>query len=81
MSYYVTTHEDEKMHINIVYEFFLYSDQMENLLGHRLRIVSVPVVPYMDYQREGQEQGDRVTPKDSIDVRLIKAFSKTLNFT
>ncbi|XP_071524235.1 glutamate receptor ionotropic, delta-1-like [Panulirus ornatus] len=50
-------------------------------MGRKLRIVTVPYFPYMDFRRDRDVPGTTVTPKDSIDTRLIYTFAKALNFT
>ncbi|XP_071537593.1 glutamate receptor ionotropic, delta-1-like [Panulirus ornatus] len=59
----------------------VFTDGVQNLMGHRLRVVSVPHFPYMDYDWRSRTRNNRVTPRDSLDVRLINTFSTTLNFT
>lgn len=61
---------------------YYYPDEHRDMQGHRLRIVTMPFFPYIDYQRDSEEDpGTTVTPKDSTDVRLIKALAKSFNFT
>ncbi|XP_071544962.1 glutamate receptor ionotropic, delta-1-like [Panulirus ornatus] len=50
-------------------------------MGHKFRIVTVPYFPYMDYDRKSRLENNRVTTRDSLDMRLINTFSETLNFT
>ncbi|XP_071544966.1 glutamate receptor ionotropic, delta-2-like [Panulirus ornatus] len=50
-------------------------------MGHTFRVVSVPYVPYMDFEKHSDEPGATVTPKDSMDVRVLLTFAKALNFT
>ncbi|XP_071533351.1 glutamate receptor ionotropic, delta-2-like [Panulirus ornatus] len=59
----------------------LFKDLLQNFMGHKFRIVTTPHFPYMDYHWMNREESNRVTPRDSLDVRLINAFSRTLNFT
>nr|XP_053641783.1 glutamate receptor ionotropic, delta-1-like [Cherax quadricarinatus] len=58
-----------------------FSDELENLRGHRFRVVTVPYFPYMDYYLKGEERGGQICPRDSLDVRLINTFAATINFT
>lgn len=57
------------------------TDQLQDLLGHRLRIVAVSYFPHIDYVRHEDRPGTMVTLKDSVDARLIQTFAKALNFT
>ncbi|KAG7162414.1 Glutamate receptor ionotropic, delta-1-like 17 [Homarus americanus] len=59
----------------------LFQDQFQNFRGHRLRIVTVPYFPYMDYVRRRDVRGGIVEPRDSLDIRIITSFSHVLNFT
>ncbi|XP_042233419.1 glutamate [NMDA] receptor subunit 1-like [Homarus americanus] len=59
----------------------LFHNQFQNFRGHRMRIVSVPHFPYMDYERKINMRGGIVKPRDSLDTRLITSFSAALNFT
>ncbi|XP_045135212.1 uncharacterized protein LOC123518455 isoform X2 [Portunus trituberculatus] len=54
---------------------------LRNLKGHRLRIVSMEWFPFIDYKRSTPEGGAVVTPRDSLDYRMLKDISKRLNFT
>ncbi|XP_042233432.1 probable glutamate receptor isoform X2 [Homarus americanus] len=56
-------------------------DQIQNMFGHELRIVAVPYFPYMDFERNSNNLGNMVKPKDSLDVRIIETFADKLNFT
>ncbi|XP_069190879.1 uncharacterized protein [Procambarus clarkii] len=59
----------------------LFPDQFSDFMGHKFRVAAVTYFPYIDYQVDGEEPGSTVTLKDSVDTRLIKAFSTALNFT
>ncbi|XP_071531492.1 glutamate receptor ionotropic, delta-1-like [Panulirus ornatus] len=59
----------------------LFNEQTGNLMGHTLRVVTVTYFPYMDFNRDNEEPGTSVTPKDSVDTRLLTTFTRTLNFT
>ncbi|XP_050706987.1 uncharacterized protein LOC126992340 isoform X2 [Eriocheir sinensis] len=54
---------------------------LRSLQGHRLRIVSMEWFPFIDYKRHTPEGGAVVTPRDSLDYRMLKEISKRLNFT
>ncbi|XP_071545452.1 glutamate receptor ionotropic, delta-2-like [Panulirus ornatus] len=59
----------------------LFHGRLENMMGHKLRIVAVLRFPHIVYTRDTDEPGTIVTPQDSLDVRLINAFAARLNFT
>ncbi|XP_069190878.1 uncharacterized protein [Procambarus clarkii] len=59
----------------------MQEDQFSDFMGHKFRVAAVTYFPYIDYQVDGEEPGSTVTLKDSVDTRLIKAFSSALNFT
>ncbi|XP_071546565.1 glutamate receptor ionotropic, delta-2-like [Panulirus ornatus] len=59
----------------------IFQDQLENFMGHEFQIRSLPFFPYMDYQRDKEEIGTTVTPRDSLDVRMLNTLASTLNFT
>nr|XP_045600073.1 probable glutamate receptor [Procambarus clarkii] len=56
-------------------------NQLQNLDGHKFRIVSVPYFPYMDYTLNDEDRSGQVIPRDSLDVRLINTFAAVTNFT
>ena len=43
------------------------------------RAVSLNFKPFMDYTKNGE--GEAVTKKDSLDVRIMDAIAQKLNFT
>ncbi|XP_071530443.1 glutamate receptor ionotropic, kainate glr-3-like [Panulirus ornatus] len=55
--------------------------ETQNFMGHRLQGVAVRFYPYVDFKRDRQERGTTVTLRDSVDTRLLAAFSSALNFT
>ncbi|KAG7162358.1 Glutamate receptor-like 29, partial [Homarus americanus] len=59
----------------------LFREQVKTLRGRKLRIVTVPYFPYMDFERRTEEPGGIINPKDSVDTRLIYAFASALNFS
>nr|XP_053641785.1 uncharacterized protein LOC128695307 [Cherax quadricarinatus] len=65
--------------INDIHE--LFQEQVQTLLGHKLRVVAVPHFPYMDFELNTRNPGGIVIQKDAIDTRLINTFSAALNFT
>nr|XP_053641767.1 uncharacterized protein LOC128695285 [Cherax quadricarinatus] len=65
--------------IHNIHQFF--QEQVQTLLGHKLRVVAVPHFPYMDFELNTTDPGGIVIQKDAIDTRLINTFSTALNFT
>ncbi|XP_037796461.1 probable glutamate receptor [Penaeus monodon] len=51
------------------------------MMGHQFKIVTLDWFPIMDFKRDSDETTSTVTPKDSVDVRMLEAFASTLNFT
>ncbi|KAG7162435.1 putative Proteasome subunit alpha type-2-like 15, partial [Homarus americanus] len=45
----------------------LFPEQFHNLMGYKYRVVALRYFPYMDYERDRDEPGTTVTPKDSLD--------------
>lgn len=54
---------------------------LRSLQGHQLRVVSMEWFPFIDYKRSTPEGGAVVTPRDSLDYRMLQEISKRLNFT
>ncbi|XP_068238799.1 glutamate receptor ionotropic, kainate 3-like [Palaemon carinicauda] len=59
----------------------LFDEPFRNMLGHRLNIVNLDWYPFVDFVRDSDEVATTVTPMDSLDVRMLRAISKALNFT
>ncbi|XP_064077499.1 probable glutamate receptor isoform X1 [Macrobrachium nipponense] len=59
----------------------LFDEPFRNMLGHRLNIVNLDWYPFVDFVRDSNEVSTTVTPLDSVDVRMLLAISKALNFT
>lgn len=57
------------------------TDQFRDLQGHRFRVVTMNWFPYIDFERETDAGGSVVTPKDSLDYRMLQAIATHLNFT
>ncbi|XP_042233764.1 glutamate receptor ionotropic, delta-2-like [Homarus americanus] len=57
-----------------------FQERIQNLMGHKLKIVSVPHFPFMDFSRD-IESGSIIVPRDSIDARMLKTIVSKLNFT
>lgn len=61
--------------------FKSFSDRTGEMMGHRLKIVTVKYVPYMNYIRDHDTPGTSVTLKDSLDTRIMNTLISKLNFT
>nr|XP_053641765.1 glutamate receptor ionotropic, delta-1-like [Cherax quadricarinatus] len=59
----------------------LFQEQLQDMMGHSLSIVTVPYFPYIDFQSASDNLNDPVKTKDSLDVRIINTFAALLNFT
>nr|XP_027221195.1 uncharacterized protein LOC113813422 [Penaeus vannamei] len=59
----------------------LFPDQFRDMMGHQFKIVTLDWFPIMDFKRDSDEATSTVTPKDSVDVRMLESFASTLNFT
>ncbi|XP_068221081.1 glutamate receptor ionotropic, delta-1-like [Palaemon carinicauda] len=56
-------------------------DEAKNLKGHKVRVVTTPFFPYADFEEDSDEQATTVTLLDSLDTRMLKTFSASMNFT
>lgn len=55
---------------------------LETLQGRKVKIVSVPYFPYMDYSRDTDVRLNvPVVAVDSLDTRIIGTLANKLNFT
>lgn len=64
------------------YTLFHHTDELDNLRGRTLRVVSVPFFPYVDFLRDVYLRSDtRVVARDALDFRIIGAFAEKVNFT
>ncbi|KAK3875114.1 hypothetical protein Pcinc_019993 [Petrolisthes cinctipes] len=57
-----------------------------NLHGHRVRVVAKSLFPFMEFTADNTntnntESGTTVTPRDSLDVRMLNTVAHVLNFT
>nr|XP_045600621.1 glutamate receptor ionotropic, delta-1-like [Procambarus clarkii] len=59
----------------------LFNEQLNTMMGHKLSVVAVPHFPYMDFDRSTEGPGGVISPKDTVDSRLIHTFANVLNFT
>ncbi|XP_071535577.1 glutamate receptor ionotropic, kainate 2-like [Panulirus ornatus] len=70
-----------KMNLNMPSFDPRFDESMRNMMGHKLSVATVLRFPYIDFKRDTDVPGTTVTPKDSVDARLIRAFASVLNFT
>ncbi|XP_066963772.1 glutamate receptor ionotropic, kainate 4-like isoform X1 [Macrobrachium rosenbergii] len=59
----------------------LLEDEFADMNGHQLKIVQLDWYPFLDYDRDSNETSTTVTPKDSVDIRMLNAIAKVRNFT
>ena len=57
------------------------TDQFKDCWGHTFQVVSMDWFPFLSFSRDTQHPGTTVTPRDSVDVRMLHAVARTLNFT
>ncbi|XP_066937507.1 glutamate receptor ionotropic, kainate glr-3-like [Macrobrachium rosenbergii] len=57
------------------------SEQIDNLHGVLLRVISVAYFPYSSYKLDSEEPGTTVTLLDSVDKRSFEVFSARANFS
>nr|XP_053632776.1 glutamate receptor ionotropic, delta-1-like [Cherax quadricarinatus] len=56
--------------------------KVSNMMGQEVRIVSLLLFPYTDFTRDnGNNKHAIITPRDSLDFRIIKSLAATQNFT
>ncbi|XP_045129104.1 glutamate receptor ionotropic, kainate 4-like [Portunus trituberculatus] len=56
-------------------------DQFQDCRSHAFQVVSMDWFPFLSFSRDTQRPGTTVTPQDSVDVRMLQAVARTLNFT
>ncbi|MPC40548.1 hypothetical protein E2C01_034109 [Portunus trituberculatus] len=59
----------------------LFPNQFQDCRGHAFQVVSMDWFPFLSFSRDTQRPGTTVTPQDSVDVRMLQAVARTLNFT
>ncbi|CAL4124774.1 unnamed protein product, partial [Meganyctiphanes norvegica] len=59
----------------------LFPDQYQDMLGHMFQVVMLYWDPLTMYDEHPDPESTIVYPKDSVDVRILDAMAKTLNFT
>lgn len=57
-------------------------DQFKDFFGHRFRVVAMRTLPWMDYEGGGGGwAGGPLTPRDSLNARMLRAMADHSNFT
>lgn len=56
-------------------------DQLNDYRGHRLKFISVPYFPSVDFHVIANDVSIPVIPLDSIEVRLADSIALKQNFT
>ncbi|XP_069190759.1 uncharacterized protein [Procambarus clarkii] len=59
----------------------LFHDQLEDMRGHRLRLVVKSYYPFTGFLRSSDPANTTVTPTDCLDIRLLDALAAPRNFT
>ncbi|XP_071532991.1 glutamate receptor-like [Panulirus ornatus] len=59
----------------------LFSDKLQNLMGHTLQVVTKSYFPFIDYQHNSSHPDGPLSPLDALDTRILNAFAARLNFT
>ncbi|XP_071533869.1 ionotropic receptor 21a-like [Panulirus ornatus] len=59
----------------------IFTEKLESFMGHRFKIMAVHANYISRFQRDSQSPGTTMTPVDSLDVRMLKAFAAHANFT
>ncbi|XP_071546549.1 glutamate receptor ionotropic, kainate 5-like [Panulirus ornatus] len=52
-----------------------------NMMGHRLTVITLPYFPFIEAERDSDQPGTTLTPRDSVDIRMINTFAAHLNYT
>ncbi|XP_069981327.1 uncharacterized protein [Penaeus vannamei] len=59
-----------------------FPDQFKDFFGHRFRVVAMRTLPWMDYEGGGGGwAGGPLTPRDSLNARMLRAMADHSNFT
>ncbi|XP_042871989.1 ionotropic receptor 21a-like [Penaeus japonicus] len=59
----------------------LFPDQFKTFYGHKFNVVAMNWFPFTKFIQHSEEGGTVVTPQDSLDIRMLNALAKALNFT
>lgn len=57
------------------------TDQFKTFYGHKFNVVAMNWFPFTKFIQHSEEGGTVVTPQDSLDIRMLNALAKALNFT
>ncbi|XP_071539786.1 glutamate receptor-like [Panulirus ornatus] len=55
-------------------------ETLQNFMGHRFKVVTLQYFPFIVYDQSTTD-GDTLSPRDSLDVRILNTISAHLNFT
>ncbi|XP_069995942.1 glutamate receptor ionotropic, kainate 2-like [Penaeus vannamei] len=58
-----------------------FRQREEGMQGHRFDIVAMNYFPYIEYSRDEDQLGTRVSLQDSLDTRMLTVVAEALNFT
>lgn len=58
-----------------------FHQREEDMEGHRFDIVAMNYFPYIEYSRDEDQLGTKVTLQDSLDTRMLTVIAEALNFT
>ncbi|ROT83325.1 Variant Ionotropic Glutamate Receptor [Penaeus vannamei] len=59
----------------------LFPDEFRNFYGHRFRVVTLRYFPFIEYTRESDAPGSKVSPRDCLDLRILSSLASRNNFT
>ncbi|KAG7162652.1 glutamate receptor-like [Homarus americanus] len=58
----------------------LFPERLENFMGHKFVVVTLPYFPFIAFEKESEE-GGALSPRDSLNTRMINTMARCLNFT
>ncbi|XP_063609100.1 uncharacterized protein LOC134783233 [Penaeus indicus] len=59
----------------------LFPDEFRNFYGHKFRVVTLRYFPFIEYTRESDAPGTKVSPRDCLDLRILSTLASRNNFT
>ncbi|XP_047493448.1 uncharacterized protein LOC125042031 [Penaeus chinensis] len=59
----------------------LFPDEFRNFNGHTFRVVTLRYFPFIEYTRESDAPGTKVSPRDCLDLRILSTLASRNNFT
>ncbi|XP_069947815.1 uncharacterized protein [Cherax quadricarinatus] len=59
----------------------LFPETLQNMMGHRFKVVSRSFCPVLEYRKVSEDPGIPVVPLDSLDIRILDAIAARFNFT